>query len=76
LLGPEGIDIVGGKVAAAGVQVIAGGLGNSSSIDMPALQPSWTSSPMKATPATTPKQYLKRRCSTEATAGASMLSDS
>lgn len=38
LLGPEGIDIVGGKVAAAGVQVIAVGLGNSSSIDMPALQ--------------------------------------
>ena len=38
LLGPEGTEIVGGKVAAAGVQVIAVGLGNNSSIDWPALQ--------------------------------------
>lgn len=38
LFGPEGTDIVGGKVAASGVQVVAVGLGDSNSIDMPALQ--------------------------------------
>lgn len=38
LLGDEGTEIVGGKVGASGVQVIAVGLGNSSSIDMPALE--------------------------------------
>jgi Ca-activated chloride channel family protein len=37
LLGPEGLDIVAQKVSASGLQVIAVGLGNSQSIDVPAL---------------------------------------